>query len=338
MTYGTFMSVTNVQECEPTASHDVVTLGEPLICLTAADGRLPSTSHLVKSVVGAESNVAIGLARLGRSSALVSRVGQDPFGDEVVRTLRGEGVDTRWIVRDPDEVTGLMIKERRAPDDIHAYYYRRGSAAAGLTPADVDEQAVAGARRVHVTGITLALGQGPREATARMVQLAGQSGVPVSFDPNFRLKLWSEQDAATMSVAFLPSVSDLLVGEDELLAMAQVGGAARGLPAALRWLESYDLCSVVVKRGAAGVVGVKDGVCLERPAYPVAAVVDTVGAGDAFNVGYLHATLGGADLGDALDSGRWVASRVVSHLGDYEGLPSASEYAAHLAEEEVAPR
>lgn len=335
--YDTFISVTTVQHVDQ-PGFDVVTLGEPLICLTAPSGRLPATRTLLKSVAGAESNVAIGMARLGRSVAVVTRVGSDPFGDEIVRTLRGEGVDTGWIVRDAEAPTGLMIKERRSPDNIHAYYYRHGSAAAQLRPSDVVDEAVARAARIHVTGITLALGQGPRDAMARLLTLASERGIPVSFDPNFRLKLWSVEEAAKVCTSFLPLVTDLLVGESELLAMAEAHGAGPGLDQALAWLEPYDLASVVVKRGGQGVVGIRGDERLEQAAFPVGHVVDTVGAGDAFNAGYLHALLDGATFAAALEIGCWVASRVVAHAGDYEGLPEAAEYAAHLRDEEAIER
>ena len=111
--------------------------------------------------------------------------------------------------------------------------------------------------------------------------------------------------------------------------MAATGGAT-DLEEAFAWLEQFGLDSVVVKRGADGVVGRRDGQVVTRPAQPTS-VVDTVGAGDAFNAGYLHALMAGADFGDALTTGSWVASRVVAHPGDYEGLPDAAELAAFEA-------
>lgn len=322
-----FIYMNDVHEPDSRRDFDLVTLGEPLIALTGNDGRLTSSSYLRKSVAGAESNLAIGLARLGRSVALLSRVGADPFGDEIVRTLRGEGVDTHWVTRDQAHPTGLLVKECRGADDIHVYYYRDGSAAASLCAGDVVEDAIKRAGRVHVTGITLALGAGPRDAVDTLLDLCAAHRVPVSFDPNFRLKLWSEVEAAKVCASLLPAVSDLLVGEDELLAMADTAGSGSDLDEALEWLEQFDLASVVVKRGADGVVGECGGVRVTRPAQPTT-VVDTVGAGDAFNAGYLHALMGGADFARALDVGSWVASRVVAHTGDYEGLPDAAELAS----------
>ncbi len=317
-----------VHESDSPRDLDLVTLGEPLIALTASEGRLPSSSTLIKSVAGAESNLAIGLARLGRSVALLSRVGADPFGDEIVRTLRGEGVDTHWVTRDEEHPTGLLVKERRGPDDIHVYYYREGSAAASLCAVDVVEEAIQRARRVHVTGITLALGLGPRDAVDCLLEMCERHDVPVSFDPNFRRKLWSEDEAAKVCASLLPAVSDLLVGEDELLAMAATGGAT-DLDEAFGWLEQFALTSVVVKRGARGVIGRRGGEVVTQPAQPTS-IVDTVGAGDAFNAGYLHALMAGTDFTCALTTGSWVASRVVAHAGDYEGLPDAAELAAFM--------
>ena len=324
-----FIYMNGVQKPESPRDLDLVTLGEPLIALTASHGRLPNSSALYKSVGGAESNVAIGLARLGRSVALLSRVGADPFGDEIVRTLRGEGVDTHWVTRDETHPTGLLVKERRGPDDIHVYYYREGSAAAHLCTHDVAVDAVKRARRAHVTGITLALGAGPRAAVDTLLDLCQEHQVPVSFDPNIRLKLWSEEDAAKVCTSLLPAVDDLLVGEDELLAMARSEASVTDLDEALDWVEQFDLDSVVVKRGASGVIGTRRGARVTRPAEQITSVVDTVGAGDAFNAGYLHAVMAGADFERALDLGSWVASRVVSHTGDYEGLPDAAELAAY---------
>ena len=332
-----FIYMNDVHGPESPRDLDLVTLGEPLIALTATEGRLPSSSTLLKSVAGAESNVAIGLARLGRSVALLSRLGADPFGDEIVRTLRGEGVDTHWVTRDASHPTGLLIKERRGPDDIHVYYYREGSAAANLCASDVAEEAIRRARRVHVTGITLALGIGPRDAVDTLLEMCAEHRVPVSFDPNFRLKLWSADEAAKVCASILPAVNDLLVGEEELLAMAGVGGSGASLDEALEWVEQFDLDSVVVKRGSRGATGSRGRSRLTRAAHQTS-VVDTVGAGDAFNVGYLHALMEGADLERALDIGSWVASCVVSHAGDYEGLPDSAEFDAHTASARLVQR
>lgn len=298
---------------------DLLTVGEPLICLSAT-GRLAASRSLRKSIGGAEANVAIGLARLGLRAAYVSRVGADPFGDEIVRTLRGEGVDVSRVQRSPLRPTGLMVKELRSPTAVRVHYYRAGSAATELH--GIGE--VPSARYVHATGITLALGAGPAAAVAELLAAARAMGAGVSFDPNIRLKLWSLEDAVAAVRAVLPSVDDLLLSEAEALAIA----GTDALDEALRRIADQGIARVVVRRAAAGAIGVAAGERLEVAAKAAGPVVDAVGAGDAFSAGYLFERLRGAPLHAAMATGAWAAGHVVAHPGDYEGLPERADYDA----------
>lgn len=298
---------------------DLLTVGEPLICLTA-DGRLAASSTLAKSIGGSEANVSIGLARLGLRAGYVSRVGADPFGDEIVRTLRGEGVDVSRVQRSPLRPTGLMVKELRAPDDVRVHYYRHGSAVAELD--GVGE--LPPARSVHATGITLALGSGPAAAVSELLSAARAMGASVSFDPNIRLKLWSLDDAVSAVREVLPHVDDLLLSEAEALAVAGAGG----LDDALRRLTDLGIARVVVRRGADGAVGIAGDGRIEVAAQAAGPVVDCVGAGDAFTAGYLFERLCGSTFAAAMATGAWAAGHVVAQRGDYEGLPDRAEYDA----------
>ena len=298
---------------------DLLTVGEPLISLSAT-GRLAASPGLRKSIGGAEANVAIGLARLGLRAGYVSRVGADPFGDEIVRTLRGEGVDVSRVQRSPQRLTGLMVRALRSPTDVRVHYYREGSAATELD--GIGE--VPPARYAHATGITLALGAGPATAVAELLAAAHAMGATVSFDPNIRLKLWSLADAVAAVRAVLPSVDDLLLSEAEALAIAGAGE----LDEALRRLGDQGIARVVVRRGAAGAVGVAAGLRIEIAAEAAGPVVDCVGAGDAFTVGYLFERLQGAPFAIAMATGAWAAGHVVAHPGDYEGLPDRADYDA----------
>jgi 2-dehydro-3-deoxygluconokinase len=298
---------------------DLLTVGEPLICLSA-DGRLAASPTLAKSIGGAEANVAIGLARLGLRTAYVSRVGCDPFGDEVVRTLRGEGVDVSRVQRSARRPTGVMVKELRSPRDVRVHYYRQGSAATELDAVGELPRA----RHVHATGITLALGAGPAAAVHELLSAARAMGASVSFDPNFRLRLWSLEDAVTAVREILPGVDDLLLSEAEALALAGAGE----LDEALRRLADRGIARVVVRRGADGAVGAGDGGRVEVAAEAAGPVVDCVGAGDAFTAGYLFERLRGTSFEQAMATGAWAAGHVVAHRGDYEGLPDRADYDA----------
>lgn len=298
---------------------DLLTVGEPLVCLTAV-GRLGSATTLAKSIGGAEANVAIGLARLGLRAGYVTRVGDDPFGTEIIRTLRGEGVDVSRVQRSRTRPTGLMVKELRSPDDVRVQYYRSGSAVTELD--GIGE--IPAARHVHATSITPALGSGPAAAVRELLAAGRATGASVSFDPNFRLKLWSLDDAVAAVREVLELVDDLLLSEAEALAVT----GADGLDEALAALAGHGIARIVVRRGADGAIGLADGKHVEVPAIAAGPVVDTVGAGDGFTAGYLFERLTGAPFGVAMRTGAWVAGHVVAQRGDYEGLPDRSDYDA----------
>jgi 2-dehydro-3-deoxygluconokinase len=305
---------------------DVLTLGETLIALDATEpGRIESVRTLRKTIGGSESNTAIGLARLGCRVAWVSRVARDPFGEEILKVLRGEGVDVGSVVRVDGAPTGLMIKERRSPTEVHVHYWRGGSAAAGLGPEDVDDRLVAEAGRVHLTGITMALGERPRAAVHKVLRRCAELEIPVSFDPNLRRKLRPLEQSVADCQAVFPFVTDLLLGEGEALACS--GQAS--LPAAVERLREFGVRAVVVKRGGLGAVGARDGELVEEPADAAIVALDAVGSGDAFNAGYLFGQLRGLGFRESIALGNWVAGRVAGHLGDYEGLPTLAEYQAH---------
>jgi 2-dehydro-3-deoxygluconokinase len=167
----------------------VTTAGEAMACLAAPEpGPLALGGSLALTVAGAEANVAIALARLGHEVAWIGRLGDDQLGEVVLRTLRGEGVDVGRVRRDGSAPTGLMIKERRLGTRTRVHYYRAGSAGSRLEPDDVEGDA----DLVHLTGITPALGPGPRAA----VEALASHATTLSFDVNFRSRLWPSPAAA----------------------------------------------------------------------------------------------------------------------------------------------
>jgi len=296
----------------------LVTCGETMACLAAPQpAPLRLGGDLRLTIAGAESNVAIGVSRLGHPAAWIGRVGDDELGELVLRTLRAEGVDLRAARRDPAAPTGLMIKERRLGVVTRVHYYRAGSAGSRLCAADVDETLVAGATLVHVTGITPALGGDPAAAVDALVDAARTHRVPVAVDVNHRTRLWASREAAAAALGALAARGDyVLAGEDEL---ALLGGD----PVVAEWLAGAAR-AVVVSRGAAGAeVHTRDG----RAARAAARVtpVDTVGAGDALTAGFLSGVLDGLEPEAALERGIQVAGFAVAAAGDWEGLPSRAE-------------
>lgn len=301
-------------------SGGLLTCGETMACLTAPEtGPLQTAGMLRLSIAGAESNVAIGMARLGHEVAWIGRVGEDALGDLVLRTLRAEGVDVSAVRRDVAS-TGLMIKERRLGTVTRVHYYRAGSAGSCLNADDIDDSLVAAAGLVHVTGITPALGAGPAAAVDALVTAARGHGVPVAVDVNHRERLWPSREAARSALAALAARADyVFAGEDELALLTGSDGEAGA-----QGLLQGGARAVVVSRGAAGAdVWTADGL-IRRAAVPVAAV-DTVGAGDALCTGFLSGILDGLDPEASLDRGLQTAAFAVATTGDWEGLPSRTD-------------
>lgn len=301
---------------------DLVTFGETM-ALLSSPGVMPlrHADTLKVGIAGAESNVAIGVRRLGASAAWMGRVGDDELGRRVLRELRAEDIDVRAAVIDPDAPTGLMIKERRSSAVAAVTYYRSGSAGSRLAPADLDTDLVAGARLLHCTGITPALSAGARAATFSAVEIAHAAGVRVSFDPNYRGALWPADEAAA-TFRELTKGSDLvLAGEDEA---AMILGETLPPEHAAARLCRLGPAQAVVKLGSRGAVACADGVALTMPPRSVAAI-DAVGAGDGFAAGYLAGLLSGADPAAALDLGSDVGAWAVTVEGDWEGLPTRGE-------------
>lgn len=306
-----------------TVGGPLVTLGETMGLFRPdgiGPGELVASYQLASG--GAESNVAIGVARLGGSAHWVGRVGDDAIGRKVVRDLRGEGVRVSAIV-DAEAGTGVMTKESRIPGRTAVHYARSGSAGSRLSATDIDERLVRSAGVLHVTGITPALSESAEAAVFRALEIAGGAGVPVSVDINHRPSLWRDRDPRAVYERLIRAADIVFAGEDE--AAIVVGEAPAAEQAEL--VERLGPATVVIKRGPRGAVARHGGQVFELAAIPIVPV-DTVGAGDAFVAGYLVPFLAGADaltsLTEAVRSGAFACLAP----GDWESLPRAGE--AHL--------
>jgi len=301
----------------------VVTAGETMALLRAETlGRIEHLDHLRLGIGGAESNVAVGVVRLGGSARWIGRVGADGLGRRVVRELRAEGVEVCARV-DADAPTGLMIKTTPTGGSTRVEYHRAGSAGSRLHPDDLRDDVLADAGVLHVTGITPALSATAAQTVRELVGRARADGVPISFDVNHRSALWSASAAAPVYRELLSQADVAFAGEDEA---ALIVGAAPALELARR-LRELGPAEVVVKRGAAGAVAVTPEGAWEMPAVPVT-VVDTVGAGDAFVAGYLFEMLRGGDIVQRLHTAVACGASACGGPGDWESLPTYAELGA----------
>jgi 2-dehydro-3-deoxygluconokinase len=323
---------------------EIVTIGECLISLVAsARGPLAEAPTFIRTVAGAEANVAVGLARLGRRVAYVGRVGDDAFGLVVLRKLRGEGVDCDALAVTPGAPTGVMIRELRDIGPMEVIYHRVGSAASRMGPEVVDAaiRTFADCRWLHITGITPAISASAAAAVERAVDLARGGDATISLDLNIRRRLWPESTAVPVLRALAARCRVVLGGLDEV---ALVGGLAATLEAgsgvdpeqAADAMLALGPERAVVKLGAGGALERRIGpdgapVTLRAPAMAVPSVVDPVGAGDAFTAAWIAWTLDGADPMQALRAGNAAGAAVVSTVGDLTGLPTRRELDALLA-------
>jgi 2-dehydro-3-deoxygluconokinase len=304
--------------------HRVITAGETMALLVPpGPGRLRHATSLALSIGGAESNVAIGLARLGIPSNWISVLGDDELGELILNRLRAEGVDTSAVRRISDRPTGLYLRGEVA-GRLRVYYYRSGSAAATLAPHAFEASILSGATFLHLTGITGALSPECAEFLPWVATSARDAGVRVSYDVNYRSRLWAPAAARAATEALLPFVDVLLVGHEEALAL---WGWETG--AALEQLSKASPAEVVLKLGADGCAAVIDGEWLTSPGSS-ARQLDPIGAGDAFAAGYLAATLWGWAPEKRLRTANAMGAFCVQNLGDYEGLPSRRELDAFL--------
>ena len=307
---------------------DVITMGETMaLGVPPRPGRLRHATNLELKIGGAESNLAIAISRLGLSAGWAGYLGEDEPGQLVLDRIRAEGVDTSQVRRIKERPTGLYLREQIGTD-VRVYYYRQGSAASTMHRDAFDLDYFSGVRFVHLTGITPALSEDCRAFVLWAGREARASGARVSFDVNYRSKLWETEEAREFVEEILPDVYLLLAGNEE--ARAIWGRDDDGLA---RELAGGGPEEVVIKKGRAGSLALIEGEILEHPASEVVEV-DPVGAGDAFAAGYLAGHLWGMPAEQRLRVANAMGALSVATLGDYEGLPDEDELRAFLEGDE----
>lgn len=289
---------------------DIVTLGEAMLRFTPPSPQvLEQAPYFEVRAGGAESNVAITGARMGLQTGWISRLPRSPLGRRVARSVQEHGVDVSRIVWTDSGRVGLyFIDSADAPRSRDTVYDRSGSAITELSSNEVDWDYVASARVLHLTGITLALGDGPREVVEHALELKGPL---ISFDLNYRAKLWSTEQARIVVEQVLPKVDILCAGLEEWRAVFQLEGDT--LQAAHSLHERFAPQVTIVTNGAKKAVAF-DGQTYERTPREVK-VVDSIGAGDAFLAGFLVGYLErGTEYG--LDMGTALGALKLKYLGD----------------------
>jgi len=303
---------------------DVVTLGEAMALLVAAaPGPLETVQTFHKRTAGAETNVAIGLARLGFRVGWMSRLGADSWGRYLLAEMQREGIDCSRVTIDGQARTGIVLKERAAGGrDPAIEYHRKGSAASRMTPAELDRAFLVSARHLHATGVFAGVSASCLDTLRAAIEIMKDAGRTVSFDPNLRPTLWPSRSVMAQTLNGLAARCDwMLPGLDEGRILTGLSTpediAGFYLDQGAQW--------VTVKLGADGAYYRGRHQAGYVPAVPVGTIVDTVGAGDGFAVGVISALLEGRSIDAAVRRGAWIGARALQFLGDTEGLPLRRE-------------
>ena len=311
---------------------DVVGVGEVMLLLQATPPQTvaDATSMLV-DVAGAEYNMCAAVARLGGRAGLLSRLGADSPAERVRAAMAALDVEQSLTATDPNHPTGLLLREVPPDGSRRVTYYRSGSAASAMTVDDAARLWATPPRAVVLSGLTAAVGPGPRALVTAVAQAAAEHGTGVVVDVNLR-RGFGDLDAVVETLAaVLPSTDLLVLGDDE--SQPVLGATAPN--AVFAAAHDRGVGEVVLKGGERGCwYQAEDGAPRHVPTRAVD-VVDPVGAGDAFLGGYLAARLAGASPRDAADLGSELAAGVIGAFGDTQGLP-APEQARRMLDDTLA--
>jgi 2-dehydro-3-deoxygluconokinase len=304
------------------AMPDLVTFGETSAVFVARDvGRMRYCREYTLRPGGAEATVAVGVQRLGFSAGWMSALGDDEMGHYLRGFVAAEGVDVSRVRMQRGLPTAVFLRERLSGGDARHFYYRKGSAFSSFGPQMLDEDYIAGARRLHLTGISPALSPACDAACWRAVEVARAHGVLVSFDPNVRLSLWTAEEARAALARYFEAADLVLPGLEDLQML--YGDAS--VEAALARLQSLGCRQAVLKAGAQDVHVLHDGRLTRLPVPTVAQPADLMGAGDALAAGCLAGLLEGRDLVDAARLGIAVAGLAIQLPGNIESMPTRAE-------------
>ncbi|MFQ3592621.1 MAG: sugar kinase [Gemmataceae bacterium] len=304
---------------------DVITFGEAMIRLAPPQfKRLEQATSLDLQVGGAELNTAVGVARLGHTSAWVSRLTDNPLGRLIANRAREAGVSTEHVMWTKEDRVGLYFLEfGAAPRASSVLYDRKDAAIARITPGMVDwKQIFARAKWFHVTGITPALSSSTAATTREALAAARAAGLTTSMDLNYRVKLWTPAEAGACLSNLMPLTDYLITTEEDLERVFGIKEASYA-DAAARTAERFGLKAVAITlrenplvwKNTWSAMVWHQGRTLTTRTYEVE-IVDRLGAGDSFAAGFIHGMLTG-DLQKALEWG--VATSAIKHSipGDF---------------------
>ena len=299
---------------------DFISIGECMIELYS-EQPIDVADTFIRSFAGDSLNIAVAASRMGTSVGYITRLGSDPFAAYLLKAWQDEGVDTTHV-KTVDGFNAVHFVAQLPDGDREFVYYRRGSAPSTMQPSDLDPSYIAGARIMHLSGIAQAISPSARATVLRAAEIAHDAGVDVSYDPNYRHQLWSPPDARDAMREVMPYVTYFL---PSCPVDTQVLFDTSDPQLAIHCAQELGVRLTAVTCGADGAV-VSDGhEVFHVPAYTPDAVVDTTGAGDAFNGAFLHGLLDGLSVREAARLGSIAAGLKLRGRGALAAMPSRDE-------------
>lgn len=318
---------------QPAPKRDVLGLGECMIELYSPEP-LAATPVFQSQVGGDVYNTLVAASRLGSRVGFFTRIAADAFGQRLLQHFEDNHIDTTPVQKAAQGVNGVYFASIPQQGRHEFLYYRRDSAASRMAPHQLTPAMFQNTQIVYATGITQAISESARETVLRAFQLAKRHGALVAYDPNFRPALWKHpHDALEAMLEVLPYVDILMPSIEDVRAFFDF----HDMPHVMEYFRLKEVPMVVLKQGAHGATLGLGKQHETIAAYPVSRVQDTIGAGDAFNGGFLHGLLQKRSLFECAQMGAIVAAASLQRPGPILGLPTASQLETVLGDLQKPP-
>ncbi|WP_156286607.1 sugar kinase [Oceanivirga salmonicida] len=306
----------------------ILLLGEAMCLLICKEyGLLEDAEKFERGISGAELNVAIGLKRLGYDIEYVTKLGNDPFGKNILKFLKKEKVGIKYIKFDEENKTGMQLKSKTKKGDPDIYYFRKNSAASTINTEYIKDINLEDFDLIHITGIPLAISESFRQAIYTLIDRAKKANKFITFDPNLRPQMWNSKEEMVKVVneiskkvdLVLPGIEEckILVGSNDI---KEIGN---------RYKE-MGINRFIIKEGEKGSHSFDNGIHVFKKGFKVSKVIDTVGAGDGFAVGIISSILESLNTDDMLERANAIGAIQVSNVSDNAGLPTRVELEEYI--------
>lgn len=268
---------------------DVISIGEVMLRLSVAKGhQLQFANELDLRCGGAEANVSVALSGLGNRCSLLTKLPENPLGNIVINTLNSRVVDTSFVQKEPGRIGTYFVEYAAPPKSTVVYFDRKDSVASKMKFSDFDWDKILDTKLIHLTGIMAAISDDCFDLLSELIILAKKKNILVSFDINYRSKLWDIPTANQKLTKLVQDVDLLFCSKRD--AVNIFGTKGSDLDIARQLQDIFNAETVITSRGDLGVIAVTEGEFMEEKALSVE-IIDRVGAGDALAAGVIHGYL-----------------------------------------------